>query len=128
MKPDYIFSGIVIAGKKRGAELGFPTANVMLAQDIPEGIYASLITIKNNSYQAATFIGSAKTFNETEVKAESYILDFSESIYGEKVTVKLFKKIRSNHAFSSVDELIEQMHKDVKEIRSFFILKQSVNL
>lgn len=120
MKPLYTFSGVVVSGQKRGKDLGFPTVNVLLTQDIPEGIYASLITVKDKTYHAATFIGSAKTFNETEVKAESYILDFSESIYGATVTVKLLKKIRSNQAFTSVDALIEQMDRDVMEIRGFF--------
>lgn len=120
MKPLYTFSGVVITGQKRGKDLGFPTANVLLTQDIPEGIYASLITVDDKAYHAATFIGSAGTFNETDVKSESYILDFSESIYGATVTVKLLKKIRSNQAFTSVDALIEQMNKDVKEIRSLF--------
>ncbi len=123
MKPNFILSGIVITGQKRGAGLGFPTANIMLSQDVPEGIYASLITVKKHTYQAATFIGSAKTFNETDIKAESYILDFSENIYGENVTVTLYKKVRENQAFSSIDELIEQIHKDIKVIRHFFATK-----
>jgi riboflavin kinase/FMN adenylyltransferase len=120
MKPDFILSGTVISGQKRGATLGFPTANILLSQDVPEGIYASFFTVKNHTYQAATFIGSAKTFNEIEVKAESFILDFSDTIYGENVTISLFKKIRENQAFSSADELIEQMQKDIEIIRHFF--------
>ncbi len=127
MKPIYIFSGTVITGQKRGRELGFPTANILLSHDIPEGIYASLVTIKNHTYQAATFIGNAKTFNEMDVKAEAYIIDFSDTIYGEEITLRLFKKIRSNLSFSSIDRLIDQMHKDVKNVRDFFLKYPSLN-
>jgi riboflavin kinase/FMN adenylyltransferase len=120
MKPLYSFSGTVITGQKRGAELGFPTANIKLPRAISEGIYAAKVTLDGQIYHSATFIGSAKTFKEEDVKAESYILDFSENIYNKEITVQLFKKIRDNQAFISVDDLIAQMHKDVQEIRRFF--------
>lgn len=120
MSPLYTLSGVVIAGQKRGAKMGFPTANVMLTQSIPEGIYASTVKVGRGKYLAATFIGSAKTFNEEDIKAESFILDFSEDIYGKSVEISLFKKIRNNESFSSVDDLIFQMQKDIVMIKNFF--------
>ena len=113
-------TGVVMAGQKRGKTLGFPTANLLLTEDIPEGIYAATVTIKNKLYQAATFIGNAKTFNESDKKAESYIFDFDQTIYGEEITVKLYQKIRNNQNFSSVEELVSQMIEDVKNITKFF--------
>jgi riboflavin kinase/FMN adenylyltransferase len=120
MKPLFTLSGVVIQGQHRGKELGFPTANIPLNQPIPEGIYAAKLQVKGKTYLSATFIGSAKTFNETDVKAESYILDFFDDIYGEEVVVQLFHKTRGNKSFSSVDDLVSQMNEDIKDIRSFF--------
>src|ERR1700733_5340147 len=107
----YKISGVVIQGEKRGKTLGFPTANIKLNKKIPEGIYASTILINGKLYQAASFVGSAKTFKKTDVKLESYIFDFEQDIYGKSVTVRLYKKMRENKIFDSVDALVEQMKK-----------------
>ncbi len=120
MNPLYTLSGVVVKGQKRGKKLGFPTANIPLTTTIPEGIYAAKIQVKDKIYYSATFIGNAKTFSEQDSKAESYILAFSDDIYGEEVTIWLYHKIRDNQFFTSADELVKQMHKDIKAIRHFF--------
>lgn len=71
-------------------------------------------------YNAATFIGAAKTFNEKDTKSESYILDFEKNIYGKWITITFFKKLRDNKKFDSIEKLIKQMEKDVSETRRFF--------
>jgi len=116
----YKINGVVIHGDGRGKPLGFPTANVALTQKIPEGIYASDVTIDGNVYQAASFIGSAQTFEKADIKLESYIFDFDEDIYGETITVRLYKKMRENKKFDSIEELVAQMHGDVAAIKEFF--------
>lgn len=113
--------GIVICGEKRGKKFGFPTANIRLHKNIPEGIYAASVKFNGKAYQSASFVGSAKTFLQTEKKVESYIFDFDQDIYGKWITVQLHKKIRGNEKFDSVDALIHQMHQDVKEIKKFFL-------
>ncbi len=120
MQALYFFTGRVIKGKGRGKRLNFPTANVLLTEKIPEGIYVSELTVNDDSFHAATFIGSAKTYNEKDYKAEVYILDFKGNIYGETVNVMLFKKLRENKKFSSEEALITQIDKDVKDTRDFF--------
>lgn len=114
------FRGKVREGKKRGRLLGFPTANVRLHQMIPEGIYVSEVLFEKKRYMAATFIGSAKTFGETDYKAESYLLDFSEDLYGKFITVRLFKLIRGNEKFVSEEELVKKMKEDILATRRFF--------
>ena len=116
----YTFWGKVQAGAKRGRALGFPTANIPLHKQIPEGVYISEITIKNKIYPAATFIGSAKTFGEKDYKSETYILDFNQNIYGEWISIKLVKKIRGNKKFAGEKDLVEQMKKDSKEVKNYF--------
>lgn len=120
INPLYTLKGVVISGQQRGKKLGFPTANVSLNQTIPEGIYAATITIGRHTYQSATFIGSAKTFSEQDLKAESYILDFNEDIYGRDVVIRLYKKIRENQKFITVDALIKQMNDDVVKTKDYF--------
>jgi len=107
-------------GDARGKELGFPTANIHLHKKIPEGIYAASVTINGKKYCAAAFVGSAKTFLQTQVKVESYLFNFSGDLYGKWLTVRLYKKIRENQKFDSVEDLIKQMYQDVEEINRFF--------
>lgn len=118
--PIYTFRGKVKTGAKRGRLLGYPTANIALHQKIPEGIWASEIAIDGKTYQAATFIGTAKTFGEKDYKAESFILDFLKEIYGSWATVKLYKKIRDNVKFATEQELTAQMRQDELNVRDFF--------
>jgi|SRR5581483_251691 len=120
MKHLFIYWGKVKEGKKRGKLLGFPTANISLSRKIPEGVYVSKLKAHGKNYAAVTFVGSAKTFGEKEYKSESYILDFNKNIYGEWVTIELFKKIRGNKKFSSEKLLITQMKEDIVNAEKVF--------
>lgn len=115
-----VFWGKVRQGKKRGKDLGFPTANMLLHKKIPEGIYISRTTFDKNTYNSLTFIGSAKTFGETDVKAETYILDHTVDMYGKWITVRLLKKTRENIKFTSSKDLIKQMKKDKQIAQEYF--------
>lgn len=119
-EPLYIFSGPVENGAGRGKNLGFPTANIKLEKQIPEGIYASQVLIDGGTYIGATFIGAAITFGETEYKSETYLLDYSDQLYGKKLRISLYKKLRGNKKFDSEKELIDQMSKDIVEINNYF--------
>ena len=120
MQAMQLFWGKVISGQKRGKALGFPTANVLLHKNIADGIYVSLVRIDKTRYHALTFIGRAITFGETQITAESYVLDYSGSLYGRFITIQLLKKLRENKKFANSNELIIQMKKDEKEARLFF--------
>lgn len=112
--------GKVIRGQNRGKQLGYPTANVLVPQDIQQGIYISLLTFANDPYPALTFVGDAKTFGENTVQAETYILDFDADIYDQEVRIELVEKIRDNMKFTSVDELIKQMDNDRQVAENYF--------
>lgn len=118
-----VFWGKVIGGKKRGKALGFPTANIALHKKIDEGIYTAKVRVNNTWHNALTFIGKAVTFKETAVQAESFLLDFSDNLYGKFITVKLLKKLRDNKKFNSAEELVEQMRLDEKMARNYFAEK-----
>lgn len=112
----YKFWGKVKKGQGRGKGFGFPTANINLHKKIPEGVYLSLTTVNTKQYNSLTFIGSAKTFNETYYQAESYLLDFNGNLYGQFVNISLLKKIRNNQKFETVKLLIDQMAIDKKKL------------
>jgi len=75
----HTINGIVVHGNKRGKALGFPTLNVALQEQIPEGIYLSQTVIQEKQYHSLTFIGAAKTFNETTYQSETYLLDLNRT-------------------------------------------------
>lgn len=124
MKPLYVLEGLVQEGKKRGKDLGFPTANISLSQKIPSGIYISLTNVEEKEFPSLTFIGEAKTFDETIYQAETYIFDFNKTIYTKWLSVRLVKKIRKNEKFISAAVLIEKMKEDEKIARLWFKTKK----
>ncbi len=121
-------TGVVKKGKGRGKELGFPTANILLNRAVPEGVYASIVTIDNHSYQAASFVGRAETFGENELRLESYILDFNRDIYDTEITVKLIEKLRESKKFPSIQSLITAIGEDVSRTAEFFALQHGMSL
>jgi len=116
----YQFWGKVIHGKNRGKLLGFPTANLRLHKIVPRGIYISNTKFNNKWYRSLSFVGIAKTFDETEVHAESYIFNYYVNLYGKWISIKLLKKIRDTKKFASKGELIKQIKKDEKETLEYF--------
>jgi riboflavin kinase / FMN adenylyltransferase len=113
--------GTVVHGDGRGGPvLGFPTANMMIADDIAlpaDGIYAGYFTRADGSvHQAAISVGRRPTFYEpgtTSVLVEAYLLQFEGDLYGELGAVSFVRRLRDERQFDSVDALIAQMHEDV---------------
>jgi riboflavin kinase/FMN adenylyltransferase len=113
----YYFSGTIVHGSGRGAELGFPTANVKLNHAdklVPSyGVYLTKIKIKEEFKFGLCNIGVRPTFNEHDLVLEIYIYDNKQSdLYGEKIKVTLLHRMRDEIKYSTVSELIEQMNKD----------------
>lgn len=116
----FTLSGIVQKHLRRGTKLGYPTANIKVNMDSPDGIFVGYVTIDTTRYPAIIFIGKALTFDEHDKKAEVYILDFDEDIYGKEIAVEVLEKIRDNIKFNNAEELIEQMQEDERQAREFF--------
>lgn len=120
----FFISGQVIKGDGRGRKIGFPTANVMFAKNrvIPKlGVYITKTKIGKMTYQSVTNIGRKPTFIEDgAVTVESHILDFDRDIYGEKIQVSFVEHLRDEAKFNSVNDLIQQINKDVDKTREYF--------
>ncbi|MGE4490334.1 MAG: bifunctional riboflavin kinase/FAD synthetase [Kiritimatiellales bacterium] len=117
--------GTVISGRKIGRELGFPTANIEpLNELIPAaGVYAAYTKIGSqkseaNCQESAVFIGTRATFDDHEPVIESYLIDFNGDLYEQVLEICLVEKIRDVHPFPSKEALIEQIKKDVANIRA----------
>lgn len=111
-------SGPVIHGDKRGATIGYPTANLappprkVMPRD---GVYAAFAHVGGIVKRAAVNVGLRPTFGGGERLVEAYILDFDREIYGEEITVEFVEHLRDELDFSEVDDLVEQMGEDVAE-------------
>lgn len=116
--------GPVIQGDRRGRELGFPTANIAIGLDraLPAyGIYVSRAHIREGTYESCTSIGIRPTFDiEPRPTVETYIIDFTDEIYGEELTIELLDRLRGEEKFATVEELVAQMHRDVDQTRAYF--------
>lgn len=116
----YVLRGQVIEGDRRGRTIGFPTANVLPdpAALVPAtGVYAGSVRVGESEYVACTNIGVAPTFARQECRIEAHLLEFSGELYGEVIEVAFTHRIRGEKRFSGVEELKEQIQRDVEEAR-----------
>lgn len=114
----YRLSGPVIHGDKRGAAIGYPTANLAPPprKVIPrDGVYAAFAHIDGAVKKAAVNVGRRPTFGGGELLIEAHVLDFDKEIYGDEITVEFVEYLRDELDFANVDDLIEQMGEDVAE-------------
>ena len=119
----YSLSGVVVEGHHRGKDLGFPTANISVParRAVPaDGIYVTRAHLGERVLESVTNVGDNPTFNDAERMIETHILDFDEDIYGQAIEVEFLTRLRGEEAFTTVDALIEQMHKDVRQTRDYF--------
>ena len=123
MRPPVTLEGKVVEGKRLGRELGFPTANIALPASLPvsRGIYASRVSVGEQSYIAVTNVGTRPTVEgDAAANAESYLVDFAGDLYGRSIRVALCAKLREETRFDSVDELSEAISGDVMAAVRFF--------
>ncbi|WP_040157489.1 bifunctional riboflavin kinase/FAD synthetase [Nigerium massiliense] len=128
------FSGVVTPGDRRGRELGYPTANVPVPDELAcpsDGVYAGWLTRVDGrdalgeetdaaaqAWPAAISVGTNPTFDGVERRVESYVLDRTDlELYGARVAVDFIERIRGQVRFDSIEALVEQMKHDVARCR-----------
>ncbi len=112
----YVIRGTVIHGMNRGGRLlGFPTANMRVRDELTPmpGVYATWAEVDGRVYKAVTNIGTNPTFGNDEISVETYIMDFSQDLYGWELRLNFVTRLRDEKKFSGVEELMAQIHKDV---------------
>jgi riboflavin kinase/FMN adenylyltransferase len=124
---DHFLFGEVIKGDERGAALGFPTANInMDAECVPAfGVYASILEDceSGHFYLSVSNIGTNPSFEKSSapLKIESHLPQFSGNLYGRSVRLFLLARIRDEQKFDSVNDLKQQIERDLQDCYSVFI-------
>lgn len=121
----YSFTGVVVHGDRRGRELGFPTANLTVSDKRAapaDGVYAGWLEVVDEPDRppmpAAVSVGRNPTFDGTDLRVESYVLDRTDlELYDVRVRVQFVRRIRGQIRFDGIDGLIAQMNADVDRIR-----------
>jgi len=116
---EYMLTGTIIKGKGIGRKLGFPTANLSIAEDyklIPKnGAYIVKSTLNEQLVYGMMNIGFNPTVNGTEKSIEINFFDFDSDLYEKKIQVDILARLRDEHKFESVDALKAQLAKDKKK-------------
>jgi len=117
----YSIRGVVVRGDGRGRGLGFPTANLRVAERDklipPQGIYAVRGVLRDGAYAGALHLGPRPTFKGSPPTVELHLLDFDRDIYGEDVRVDFVDFLRPIEPFTTVEALVQQIGKDVGAAR-----------
>ena len=109
--------GVVVRGDGRGARLGFPTANLAVDERLvlpADGIYAGATA----GDRAAVSIGVNPHYGARERRVEAFLLDFDGDLYGRRLIVELWRRLRGERAFASEEALVVQIARDVEETRA----------
>jgi riboflavin kinase / FMN adenylyltransferase len=113
----YELDGIVVAGDQRGGTLGYPTANLALEAHLvcpSYGIYAG----SAREHRAAVSVGTNPHYGGTERRIEPYLLDYEGDLYGQRLVVELWERLRDEAVFDSEQALIDQIGRDVDATRA----------
>lgn len=127
----FFYRGVVVKGEGRGRKIGFPTANLRLEEKLtlPYGVYASDAWVSGRRYPSVTNIGVRPTFeksrqqlpsqnfNEIPALVETHLLDETLDLYGNTLEVQFLERLRAEQKFSGVQELQQQIRKDIEVVR-----------
>jgi riboflavin kinase/FMN adenylyltransferase len=109
--------GVVVAGDQRGGTLGFPTANLALEPHLlapAYGIYAG----EALGRRAAASVGVNPHYGGSERRIEAFLLDFEGDLYGRRLRLELWERLRDERSFASEEELVAQIARDVEAARA----------
>lgn len=122
----YTTTGTVVHGDKRGRTIGFPTANIDLAEEYlipPLGVYSVRLLVKGKYHEGVCNVGYKPTFNKDmsdRPVIEVHIFEFNEDIYGQTVTIEWHMHLRREQKFSGIEELVAQIEKDKQATLKYF--------
>jgi riboflavin kinase/FMN adenylyltransferase len=121
---NHFIEGVVVRGDARGRELGFPTANLGIDHRIAiphDGVYAGWLTRESGARsKAAISVGTNPTFVGVSRRVEAYVIDEGHELelYDEHVVVEFERHLRGMERFDSIEDLVEQMARDVDAARN----------
>lgn len=121
----HMIRGVVGHGKGLGRTWGFPTVNIVPPEEVITpafGVYASKVTLESGeTYLAATNVGVRPTVQDgREVTIEAFLLDFQGDVYGQTVKLELYRHLRWERPFDSMEELRREVMKNAQQTREYF--------
>lgn len=121
----HILSDIVTPGKRLGRTLGFPTVNLHFQPGVivpAYGVYAAKVYLEDGSEQiAAVNVGVRPTVEAvSEPNVEAFLLDFDGDLYGQRVRVEFYHRIRGERKFPNVETLTQEVLQNAEETRAYF--------
>lgn len=122
----FFLDGTVVEGYHVGHKIGYPTANLHVTDPeklVPaDGVYAVYVFLGERKYKGMLSIGYRPTLNNgTDRSIEVHIFDFNEDIYNQPMRISFVRRTRSELKFNSIEELVEQLHKDAIEATAILI-------
>lgn len=123
----YLFESDVRHGEKIGRTLGYPTANLKMPDNsiLKHGIYAVRASVDGTVYGGVASYGRRPTFDNGAPLFEAYLFDFSGDLYGKTLAVECLEYLRGEEKFTSVDDLVIQMHKDADAARAIVTVPEN---
>ena len=118
---NFYVEGPVMHGLENGRKINFPTLNMEIDENLlPNGVYISRTFIDGKIYKSMTNVGTHPSISElSKPIIETHVLDFSEFIYGKIVKVEVLKFIRDQKKFASLNDLKEQLKKDLIQTKNY---------
>lgn len=116
----YSLSGVVEHGNGIGRQIGFPTANIRIQSNklLPmSGVYSAQALVDGKSIVAIVNVGNNPTVGNDKISVESHLIDFYGDLYSKEVVVNFDLFIRSEKKFASLNELQEQIAKDLLQLK-----------
>jgi riboflavin kinase/FMN adenylyltransferase len=119
----YALAGTIVEGRRRGHELGFPTANLRTDNELipPHGVYATTLTVDGIVHAAITNVGVNPTFGDSGAATiETHVLHYNRELYGQRVQLGFVQRLRDERRFDDVDALRAQIEADCRRAERLF--------
>ncbi len=121
----HVLDGLIARGDRMGRKIGFPTINLKPENELypADGVYFSRVFFKSfgREFDCVTNIGRRPTvYEDYETTIESYVLDFSSDVYGERIRLFFHDRVREERRFASMLELTAQIRRDIDATRAYF--------
>ncbi len=119
----YFIDGLVVRGRARGREIGFPTANLATDNELlpPAGVYATMAAVNGVAYPAVTNVGMRPTFDDVEgLQIETHLLEGGRDLYDARLRLSFVQRLRDERRFPDVDALRAQIEADCRAARRLF--------
>lgn len=112
----HVLVGEVVHAKALGRQYDYPTANLSSGNQIlpPDGVYATELLFEGRRYDAVTNVGTNPTVGGTARTVETHAIRASLDLYGKRIGVAFYQRLRGERRFENKDALFRQIGEDVK--------------